>query len=653
MKSLKILTPALLVGALALAACTSSSKEPKQTPTTPVPPVPLTTYNVSVTASPNQLTAGSAGSSSTITVTVHRADNGQPPPDLTPVNLTTTLGVFGNAQNGTATTTLQLVNGQATAVLFPGTSVGKATITAQVLGSSGVATVDIGQAATFFVGSVTPNLGSPQGGDIVRINGGGFVAPVRVAFGAATATVRSVTPDQIVVVVPSATAAGVTVGVGQTVPVPVSVTINVNQAGTATDALNAGFTYALGGGVDQPAILSVSPAHGANDGGETVTIVGSGFVAPVQVFFGTAAISLEAAVQSVTPTRILVTSPAARGFGEALANNTVDIRVKNVNTGFQTTSVGAFRFGSKVIITSWVPGQLAFNDTTSLITIHGQGFESPLAASIVKVAARVLSVTGTEIVVQSPGIRVATCQDISGPIGVVNINTGDGDDTATGDGPSGSFIYIVPKTTIAAVSPSSGPEGGGTQVTILGTGIDANTRVQFGDQVATFVRTVPNGIVVQTPRFTGTFQTQSCLSSDGTQQGTRKIDTSVDVKVTNLSSTCTDTSSKAFFYSPTDASCMLPPVTPPPPPPPPPTVNPPVSSFTFSTSGRTVIFNDTSSNTPTSWFWNFGDGFTSTSQNPVHTYAADNTYVVSLTVSNSCTTSINCSSTSSQFVKVP
>src|SRR5436305_10062546 len=97
MKSLKILTPALLAAALFLAACTSSSKEPAQTPTTPVPPVPLTTFNVSVSASPAQLTLGSGNSTSTITVTVRRSDTGQAPPDLTPVTLTTTLGAFGNA----------------------------------------------------------------------------------------------------------------------------------------------------------------------------------------------------------------------------------------------------------------------------------------------------------------------------------------------------------------------------------------------------------------------------------------------------------------------------------------------------------------------------------------------------------------------------
>jgi len=48
----------------------------------------------------------------------------------------------------------------------------------------------------------------------------------------------------------------------------------------------------------------------------------------------------------------------------------------------------------------------------------------------------------------------------------------------------------------------------------------------------------------------------------------------------------------------------------------------------------TVYFNDTSTNSPTSWFWTFGDGGTSTEQNPVHTYTGSNLYPVSLNATN-------------------
>lgn len=48
-----------------------------------------------------------------------------------------------------------------------------------------------------------------------------------------------------------------------------------------------------------------------------------------------------------------------------------------------------------------------------------------------------------------------------------------------------------------------------------------------------------------------------------------------------------------------------------------------------------VTFTDSSTGTPTSWLWNFGDGVTSTTQNPVHNYTAAGSYTVSLTATNS------------------
>ena len=47
-----------------------------------------------------------------------------------------------------------------------------------------------------------------------------------------------------------------------------------------------------------------------------------------------------------------------------------------------------------------------------------------------------------------------------------------------------------------------------------------------------------------------------------------------------------------------------------------------------------VQFTDLSSNTPTTWLWNFGDGTTSAARNPTHAYNQKGTYTVSLTVNN-------------------
>ena len=63
----------------------------------------------------------------------------------------------------------------------------------------------------------------------------------------------------------------------------------------------------------------------------------------------------------------------------------------------------------------------------------------------------------------------------------------------------------------------------------------------------------------------------------------------------------------------------------------------PSASFTSSATDLSVDFTDTSSDSDgsiTSWSWDFGDGNTSTEEDPSHTYGADGTYSVSLTVTD-------------------
>ncbi len=66
-------------------------------------------------------------------------------------------------------------------------------------------------------------------------------------------------------------------------------------------------------------------------------------------------------------------------------------------------------------------------------------------------------------------------------------------------------------------------------------------------------------------------------------------------------------------------------------------VFPPVARFTVSdTLSCTgfINFTSTSLNSPSSYLWNFGDGTTSTLQNPSHTYSTTGTYTISLKVIN-------------------
>ena len=64
---------------------------------------------------------------------------------------------------------------------------------------------------------------------------------------------------------------------------------------------------------------------------------------------------------------------------------------------------------------------------------------------------------------------------------------------------------------------------------------------------------------------------------------------------------------------------------------------PPAANFTSNATATCtgeVNYSDLSTNGPTSWFWDFGDGNNSSLQNPSHTYSINGTYTVELTASN-------------------
>ena len=65
---------------------------------------------------------------------------------------------------------------------------------------------------------------------------------------------------------------------------------------------------------------------------------------------------------------------------------------------------------------------------------------------------------------------------------------------------------------------------------------------------------------------------------------------------------------------------------------------PPTANFAFSpaapAAGSPVGFTDSSTGGALSWTWDFGDGNTSTQQNPAHTFSTPGTYTVALAAAN-------------------
>ena len=78
-------------------------------------------------------------------------------------------------------------------------------------------------------------------------------------------------------------------------------------------------------------------------------------------------------------------------------------------------------------------------------------------------------------------------------------------------------------------------------------------------------------------------------------------------------------------------------------------ITPPIAGFSQIASGLSVSFNNSTSGANDRWLWNFGDGGSSTLQNPTHVYASAGTYTVTLTSGNGvCNNTITISVTVTQ-----
>lgn len=490
---------------------------------------------------------------------------------------------------------------------------------------------------TFFVSSITPNTGHPNGGETVTISGNGFESPVRVLFGSAVGEVITHDATSVTVRTPR-----VSVPAGSSLQVAVQVTINYNETDAATDSLPNGFTFTYGS--DQtPVVLGVSPATGPNEGGTIVRINGNGFDSPVQVFFGQGAtaanfLGVEAQVNSVSPTQLVVVAPSATGFNQDNRNQSVDILVKNLDSGLTTIATDAYRYGTNVIITSIRPASGPQTGGT-LMTIEGQGFDEPVAVTIedgnVAVTPSIISVTGTQVVVRTPAIRIDDCEDFVGIVNLVNIETG-----LAAQGPA--FRFIVSDLTIAGVSPTSGPEAGGNPVTITGAGIfeptvtfskDAPPAAFSATGVVSSVDSGGSSVTVAAPRFpAGAFLTEKCDDNGDTTLGDRRIPTPVDIFIESRFSGCpVDDEPQllgSYTYIPADTTCIGDNAD----------VDPPVADFTYEVETDTTIvqFTGTTENAIAAWDWDFNnDGiFDSTEQNPTFTFPAFGTFPVTLRVRN-------------------
>jgi len=227
------------------------------------------------------------------------------------------------------------------------------------------------------VTSLTPNSGLNTGANTVTIKGTGLTGATQVKFGSTAAANLAIASDtQITVTAPAGTG---TVDVTVTTP-----------GGTSATSANSKYTYNVPA---RPTVTSLTPNNGLNTGGNTVTIVGTGFTGATQVKFGsTAATSLVV----VSGTQITVTAPAGTGTVY------VTVTTPGGTSATSTNSRYTYNAPARPTVSSLTPNN-GLNTGANTVTIKGTGFTGATQVKFgSNTATNLVVVSGTQITVTAP-----------------------------------------------------------------------------------------------------------------------------------------------------------------------------------------------------------------------------------------------------------
>ncbi len=208
-----------------------------------------------------------------------------------------------------------------------------------------------------------------------------------------------------------------------------------------------------------PAVTAVTPSTGSTDGGTSVTVLGVGFTDATRVAFGRVGASRyhvdsDTQITAVSPTQAAgvsdISVSTSRGTSALVAADRFTYRVPAPTVTGVSPSSGPVQ-----------------GDTTLAITgTHFTGATKVSFGATPALSFEVLS--DTRIAALTPPLTGAHTVVVTTPAGASS-------KTAA----AGRYTFkIVP--TLTALSPSSGPIGGGTAVTISGSGLSRATRVLFG-----------------------------------------------------------------------------------------------------------------------------------------------------------------------------
>ncbi|MEO3772206.1 IPT/TIG domain-containing protein [Micromonospora sp. B9E7] len=322
--------------------------------------------------------------------------------------------------------------------------------------------------------SIVPNSGPNTGGTTVTITGTGFTGATGVTFGD--------TPGTDVVVDPSGTSLTVVTPPGPVGPVDVAVLL----PGANADA-PGGFTYLAAA----PTASAITPNEGPQSGGQTVTITGAGFIPDGTTVTFDGASATDVTVNAGGTSLTAVTPPGAIGPAVVL-----------VTTGGGSAAPLDYTYladGGDAAVTGLTPTTGPTSGGTT-VTITGTGFTGATGVTFD-------GAPGTGFTVNPAGttITVVTPPNAAGPAVVRLV-------FPAGSAAAPTFTYVIAAPVIETLTPAQGSTGGGTTVTVRGSGF-----VPGGTVVTICGRTIPAGeVTVAADGRSLTFRTPRCAAGNTT-----------------------------------------------------------------------------------------------------------------------------------------
>lgn len=239
-----------------------------------------------------------------------------------------------------------------------------------------------------------------------------------------------------------------------------------------------------------PTVLGITPNSGPEAGGTTVTINGTDLTAVDTVSFGGVA-GTDLTVNS--PTEITVKTPAGTGVVDVGVSGTDG--TATLSNAYTYTPAGGGNGGDQPgTVVSYTPTSGPEGGGTA-VDIIGSGFTGADGVNFGNTPGTDFTVVSdTEITVTSPAG--------TGSVAVTVVGAPNGDiEAAT------PFTYVPENgnaIAVTGVSPTSGPEAGGTTVTITGKGLSTVDEVRFDGKPGTGMTVVSDGqLRVVTPAGVG------------------------------------------------------------------------------------------------------------------------------------------------------